>query len=299
MSKTLSKLGEAITSSSKEQSGIVLPGIFMGGDEGETDPYTSLGVLALNIAVDAANLTQAIRTVYCVGQLITNPLMLLDTVGLMASGASAIMIDMAERMVKLVKNQLTQALSQIKGTFTTFGKNILEYIDGLKAFLESIETLGKAIINFIDNTTAESKIEYEEFCSKEDCEFMFAMMAACLLSKLLGNKLQEFEQKVSTKINNTGAKLNDALAESLSEVNNISGFIEREKFMMEKASKQIDGMHRLIEDKASGHQIGSVTVKSSTKEKTPEERKKEEDEKKKKELEEKKKKEEAKNKETK
>lgn len=262
MSKTLNKLTELITASSKEQPGFKLPGIFM-GSEGETDPVSSLGVLALNIAVSAANLTQAARTIYCAGQLITNPMMLLDTVGLMAAGASSIMLDMADRMVKLVKNQLTQALSQITGTFTSLGKNVLEYIDAFRNFLKSIETLCTAIATFIDNLRAGAEMEYDEFCSKEDCEFMFAMMAACLLSKLVGNKLQEFEMKVSTKINNKGAELNEALAESMSEIGNISGYLEREKFMMEKASKQIDGLHRLITDKSVQKTYGPLKIETS------------------------------------
>lgn len=265
VSKIINKLTELITSTSKEQSGFKLPGIFM-GNESETDPAVSLGVLALNIAVSAANLTQTARTIYCVGQLITNPMMLLDTVGLMAAGASSIMLDMADRMVKLVKNQLTQALSQINGAFTSLGKGISEYIDELRNFVKSIESLCTAIGNFIDNLDVSAQIEYDEFCSKEDCEFMFAMMAACLLSKLIGNKLQEFEQKITTKINNKGAELNDALAESISEVGNITGYLEREKFMMEKASKQLDGLHRLISDKGTKKTYGPLKMESSTEE---------------------------------
>lgn len=250
------------------------------GDGAESNPYVSLGTLALNVAVSAANLTQAARTVYCVGQLITNPLMLLDTMGLMAAGATSIMLDMAERMVTLVKNQLLQGLSQITGTFTTLGKTALEYIDGLRTFLQSIANLATAIGTFIDNLNFSAKVEYDEFCSKEDCEFMFAMMAACLLSKLMGNKLQEFERKVSEKINNTGAELNDALAESLSEVSNVSGYLEREKFMMEKASKQLDGLHRLVTDNTKKQPGQDPKDTSPERKKTAEETKKEEDAKK-------------------
>ena len=92
---------------------------------------------------------------------------------------------------------------------------------------------------------------------------MFAMMGACLLSKLLGNKLQEFEQKVSNKIINAGSDLNSAIADGLSDVSNISGFLEREKFMMEKASKQIDGLHRTIAVGGNTKSLGPLSVNTS------------------------------------
>ena len=89
---------------------------------------------------------------------------------------------------------------------------------------------------------------------------MFAMMGACLLSKLLGSKLQEFEQSVSNKIINTGSDFNQAVSDSLQSTNNISGFLEREQFMMQKAAKQLDGLHRMT-DSTNNKIFNPVSVK--------------------------------------
>ena len=67
-----------------------------------------------------------------------------------------------------------------------------------------------------------------------------------MLNKFLGNKLQSFEQKISGKITEAGDKLNSAIASELTDVNSLSSYLEREKFMMEKAAKQINGIDNLI-----------------------------------------------------
>lgn len=276
MSKTLTALGNAINGQSRINSSNKHVGINKPTDGATaSDPYLSLGEMATNVAISAAGLTQAARTVYCVGQLISDPMILLDTVGLMAKVGAGIVLDMAERMAKLVKNQITQALSQINGAFNSLTSNITGYIDGIRSFLGSIKSLVETFGNFLDTIKHGATIEYEEFCSKEDCEFMFAMMGACLLSKLLGNKLQEFEMKVSTKINNAGAKFDEALAESINEITTFGGFLEREKFMLEKASKQIDGLHRLVSNQSTSKTMGPLTIAAKTETTTtPEEAKK-------------------------
>lgn len=82
--------------------------------------------------------------------------------------------------------------------------------------------------------------------SDEECEYMFATMAACMLNKFLGPKLKEFENKISGKITEAGDKLNSAISEGLADVNTVSSYLEREQFMMEKATKQLNGINSLI-----------------------------------------------------
>lgn len=237
-----------------------IPGIPQQEGSSETNPYETLGQMAANIAINAMDLTQAARTAYCTKELLTNPAMMLNSVELMAKTASSIALDMAERMTHLVSSQITQALSQINGTFISLTTNALGFVNGLRTFLDSVKKLLQVIGNFIDNLKIDANAEYDDFCKKEDCEFMFAMMGACLLGRLLGNKLQEFEQNVSNKIINAGSDFNQAVADSLYTANNISGFLEREQFMMQKAAKQLDGLHRMT-DSTNNKIFNSVSVK--------------------------------------
>ena len=75
---------------------------------------------------------------------------------------------------------------------------------------------------------------------------MFATLAACMLNKFLGSKLQSLEQKLSGSIIEAGSKLNSKITESLADVNSVSSYIERERFMMEKATKQINGISNML-----------------------------------------------------
>lgn len=267
MANLLSSASNIITGGTQTTSSNRHPGIASAnaGDKFQINDWESLGKIAANIALNAASISQAARTVYCTGMAIKNPMMLLNTVELMAAGAGSIALDMAERMAKLVTSQLTQALSQINGVFKSLTTNALGYIEGLRTFLESIKNYVQAFRNFVDNIKVGANVEYEEFCSKEDCEFMFAMMAACLLSKLVGNKLQDFERKVSTEITNKGSELNKALADGMKDISNFSGYLEREKFMMEKAAKQLDGLHRTIGISDKKIEAGPLTINNNIK----------------------------------
>lgn len=267
MANLISSACNIITGKTQKSSWCRHPGIAPAneGDKFQINDLESLGKIAVNIALNAANVVQAARTVYCTGMVIKNPMMLLNTVELMAAGAGSIALDMAERMAALVKNQLTGALSQINAVFSTLTDNALGYIEGLRTFLNSVKNLVQSFTNFVDNIRVGADLEYDEFCTKEDCEFMFAMMAACLLSKLIGNKLQEFEQKVSTEIINNGSDLNKALADGMKDISNFSGYLEREKFMMEKAAKQMDGLHRTIAISDKKVEAGPLTINSAIK----------------------------------
>jgi hypothetical protein len=103
-----------------------------------------------------------------------------------------------------------------------------------------------SIKNMFDDAFKIGELDFEAFMSEEDCQYMFASMAACMLNKFLGNKLQSFEQKISGKITEAGSKLNSAIASELTDVNSLSSYLEREKFMMEKAAKQINGIDNLL-----------------------------------------------------
>ena len=238
MASPMDLLGSIIGGGNKGLFNIKLPtfSLSQGFDSGSVH---SLGG-AVNSVVDSAqNLLQGARLAYCLGKMITNPSMFLGMLDILANSALAAAGDIASRLAALVKGQITQALSQITGSITGLVNNIL-------GFLNSILNLYDSIVNLIENLKNIGNWDWEDFMAEEDCEYIFAMMAACMLNKFLGSKLQDLEQKISNKIIKTGTELNSAIAENLSDVNTVSSYVERETFMMNKATKQINGLNNLI-----------------------------------------------------
>lgn len=238
MSSIFSALTNAITGQGKGFFDIKIPNFSLTGGF-ETDQVQSLGQLAASVTESAQNLIQVGKMAYCAGMMLANPEMLLGVLDNLANNMLAAATDMATRLASQVKGQLTMALSQISGSITGLVNNAL-------GFLGSIVEVAKAIENLFDDAIKLGEVDFEGFMSEEECQYMFATMAACMLNKFLGNKLQAFEQKISGKITEAGSELNSAIANELKDVNSLSSYLEREKFMMEKAAKQINGVDNLI-----------------------------------------------------
>lgn len=238
MSSALSALTRAITGKGKGFLDIKLPSFGNDFSLG-TSNVASLGELATSITSSASNLIKATNMVYCAGQMLTNPGMLLNVLDMVGNNLLAAAVDMADRLFAVCKGQITQALSQITGS-------IQGLVDNALGFLGSIVDLCEAIDDLLDSLKNIGLNDYEMFMSKEDCEYMFASLAACMLNKMLGSKLQKLEQKIAGKITEVGQDLNSAIANELTDVNTMSSYLERERFMMEKATKQIKGVDSLL-----------------------------------------------------
>lgn len=176
---------------------------------------------------------------YCAGKMLTNPGMLLNTLDILGNNILAAATEMASRLANIVKGQINQALGQVVGSITGLVNNAL-------GFLGSIIDLVDAIKNLFEDLKNIGDLDFKNFMADEDCEYMFATMAACMLNKFLGTKLQSFEQKIAGKITEVGSSLNSAIASELQDVNSLSSYIERERFMMEKATRQISGLDNLL-----------------------------------------------------
>lgn len=186
---------------------------------------------AKNVIASSEKLSQIANMTYCVGKAITNPGMLLNSLDMLGNNMLAAALDMAKRIVELGWGQIRQALGQISGL--------------VQNLLSSVLRLLKALENLLNSIRLESYEDFYIWMSDEECEYMFASIAACMLNKFFGAKLQKLEQKISDKIIETGTSLNDALCEELADVNSMSAHIDRQTYMMEKATRQLKGLDTL------------------------------------------------------
>lgn len=236
MGNPLDSLG-SVFGSSKSSMNIKIPSFSLNGGFKNTG-VSSLGEITGSVIQSAQNLMQGARLIYCLGYMMVNPEMWLGVLSIMANNILAVATQMATRLADLIRGQLTQALSQITGAITNLVGNIF-------SFLSAVVDLIKAIANAVSSLFNMGEIDWSDFMAEEDCEYIFAAMAACMLNKLLGNKLQDLERKISGEIIKTGSELNSAIAENLADVNTVSSYVERQTFLMNKATKQLNGLANL------------------------------------------------------
>ena len=252
MSNSLSALSKTLSSGSSNVS-VNLPGLRLNAS---SQLFTAIPELGRTINETANRINKAVsdvmgyvNTAYCIGSALTDPKMLLGLLGSMANAAAAVAANIAKRMTDMIKNQITEALSVVSESVNDAIKSVKKYTDQLASFVKSIQDVLKALDNFSISIKVDAKANWDDFKIQEDCEYMFSMMAACLISKLIGNKLQELEKKVSDKIKKEGANLKDAISDAMSDVDNLSNYLEKEKFRLEKAEKQIKGISDIISGK--------------------------------------------------
>ena len=188
-----------------------------------------------DIANDALNAISGINQVahmaYCIGE-VANKDSLLKILDNITNNIAAVALEMAERLASVLQGQIMGMFGTLVGTALNLANSILD-------FLTSVVKIYQSLMDIWDNIRHRALGNWKNFMATEDCEYMFASIASCMLNKLFGDKLSKFEQKVTRKITETGQKINTALSNELADVNNLGNYIRHESFMLEKANAQL------------------------------------------------------------
>lgn len=189
----------------------------------------SLGALASDLASSVAKINGLVHNTYCIGQSITDPATLLNMLDQMAGNLVATAIDMAGRIFNCIEGQIKGAISKVTGAISKLINSVLDFLNVVENLLEQVDQL-------ITNLAKMGEVTFSKFTAQDDCEYFLSSVAQCLLNKLIGSNLENFEQKVTSKINKLGGNVNQAITEELSSTKNLTNFINKEAFMANKAS---------------------------------------------------------------
>lgn len=201
----------------------------------ESKQVSSVSQLYQSVVDSVQNLNQIAHTAYCLGMAVTDPSILLGALNKIGGSIAAVAYDMAQRIAALVERQIMQAVSQVAGTILNVISSVLDFLQALINIYKALKQIWESLCNL-------SLKNLDDFMTKEQCEMMLAMMGACLLNKLLGDKLNKLEQKITDKINEVGGKVNDAISRELTDVNNTARYVSHEAFLMNKATAQLNMM---------------------------------------------------------
>jgi hypothetical protein len=203
MSNTLQQISNNISNSSKSIP-INLPGMNMEitGSLLALCPECDreMKKAAAKVNEISAKINTVVNQAYCMGMLLTDPSALLKAVNMMGTMVTAMAKNLAKRMTDLIAKQIQTAITTISGSINGAVENVKTYLKALSDFLNQVQNTYKALKNFKLNLKVSAKADKDDFASLEDCEFAFAMLAACLVNRLVGKKLKKLEEDVSNKI---------------------------------------------------------------------------------------------------
>lgn len=179
-------------------------------------------------------ISNAATMAYCAYNLFTieGGLEFLDRLALGMDSAIASILD---QVIDAVATQISMAAQQVIGAFTSL-------LDALANLVQSVLLIADVLVDLWKNWTDWGDWKFQLNIEKEACMDMYAAIAGCLLNKYLGPYLEEFTDKVVGKINEVGNNFNDALYDSLSDVNTFTSYANQESFLLKKASIQLKGL---------------------------------------------------------
>lgn len=202
----------------------------------QIDGIGSLGLEGLaGLAISfASNIGSKKSTSLCSNAPVTNPLSLLDSLGQMANNLVNTALDLASNIVNCIQGQIQGLMSGI----TNFISGIF---DAIKGFINSVVNLADKLKNIFDELRNLGKNIFRKFLAQDDCEYILADMARCILNKLAdGETLSAMERKAITAIAERDISVKEALAEQLYSEKSVSNYVKHESFLANKALAQIN-----------------------------------------------------------
>lgn len=221
---------------------VTIPRVVMGETLSlESEEVTTIGGLLSSVKSSAANILQLTREIGCLATFLANPGSMGGNIltSLVNQGIDILVYtttSMVTQVVNAFISQITIAINQVLGTaigLVTTIFNLLNAIANLAEAIASIPAKFKELAN--------KNIKW--FLDKDECEIMFASIAACYINKFLSKLTSKAQTKVNelvNKINILGDGVNETISNELYDVNVMKNYLDRESFLVDKAAKQIN-----------------------------------------------------------
>lgn len=154
--------------------------------------------------------------------------------GNLSFAASAAIMDVMETVMEAISMQIKAAFQQVLGT-------IMNLITSIMNLIANISLLIKAFANLGDwfNISIE---KFDTSRNKDMCVDLMSSIGACLLNKFLGPILDKIESQALKHVNKVGDDFNNMISEELEDTNMVATYLNREAFLLKKASIQINGL---------------------------------------------------------
>lgn len=237
VNKILGKITDATTAVVNGEIGNVkIPKVVLGDTLGlETEEVTTVDGLLGSIKGSAQNLLQITRQITCLKYLFTDTGHVASTI---LGGVAGSVVNIASALTMQVINafatQISIALDQILGTANSLLNNIANLFKALTKLIDAIRTIPGKFAEL-------ANMHLDLLMTRDECEMMFAQIAACYLNKILQKSgIFSFVNKLTNQINSAGSEINQSISDELEDVNIMNNYLNRESYLLNKASIQIN-----------------------------------------------------------
>ena len=174
-----------------------------------------------------------------------------NLLGSLAMGVTGVIAAIADEIWNAIAAQLNMAVQQVIGTLFNIVTAIHNLVKSGFLVYQAIKNIFSGNFSFSDLWEG---LNWNTFLAKENCADMFAAIAGCFLNKFLGPYIDEFKEKATSKINELGKSMNDLIYDELADANLYAAYANREAFLLEKMSHQINGYNDLLKSGISSLQ---------------------------------------------
>lgn len=220
---------------------IAFPSVVLrNGLEIEMDEGLNLGGLVNSINESVSNVTYAGKVGVCaVGTLLNFPQGALNVATQIFDSLASVAADVMETITDAIAGQIEAIL------YDTIG-SVFTVLEAVLSLLQSITSIFNTIGKIVSQFTKIGELNLKDLYDQQACEGILASIAACYLNKLIGPKIDEFEQEALKSIREVGSDLHERIAKNFDDIDEVRYYMNQETKMLNKANTQLKGLTNLF-----------------------------------------------------
>ena len=205
----------------------------------EMDEGLNLAGLVNSVNESVANVTYAGKVGVCAIGTLLNPASALNVITSVFDSIASVAADVMETITDAIAGQIEAILYDTIGSVFTVLEAVLSL---LQSIVSIFNTIGKIVSQF----TKIGELNLKDLYDQQACEGILASIAACYLNKLIGPKIDEFEQEALKSIREVGSDLHERIAKNFDDIDEVRYYMNQETKMLNKANTQLKGLTNLF-----------------------------------------------------
>lgn len=197
-----------------------------------TIEYPGLGGFLASPTSVVQTLTNGARGVFCIGAVLTDPAMMLNTLTMCLEYIEALGISIMNDLYKVCLDRVNAILSEVYGI-------VLGYFKTIKSVISMIKNVG-GLINDVSNFKLKKGSDLlDELFNRKNCDYVVANLLRCMIAKMLQPYIDKFKNGAIQKILDVSDDISDSIQENTNAVTAMSDYIGQQARFVDKFTTQV------------------------------------------------------------